>query len=369
MRILYFITNLTTGGAEIQLYNVVKKLRIDHEIEVISMLTAGDIGHKIEKLDIPLHVLNLHKLRSIFRAIVLVLNVFIKLKPDVVHTWMYHSNLFGGIVAKLFRIKKIIWSIHHNDLSLQHNKFSTIIVAKIGALVSYFIPAKIICVSSKVIDIHSRFGYFKKKMVYIPNGIDLNLFYSIPNARISFIKEFNLRKETKLIGCIGRFDQIKNHKIFLESVAKLCQRDADIKIILCGKNINKSNVQLLNLIDENHLTDIVLLLGLQKNVPVLFSALDMIVNASFNESFSLVLAEALACRTLCVSTIGGDPERFLEPSQHIKNPKSSSEMARVIARNLDLSANVKNELKQTGLNKIIKDYSLDKLTENYLKIY
>ena len=76
---------------------------------------------------------------------------------------MYHANLIGGLASKMSKVKKIFWSIHHNDLSTTHNKLSTLIIAKIGAFFSYLIPKQVICVSNDSIKRHIDFGYHQKK--------------------------------------------------------------------------------------------------------------------------------------------------------------------------------------------------------------
>ena len=40
-----------------------------------------------------------------------VYRTIININPDLIHTWMYHANLLGGILGKLSGTKKIVWSI------------------------------------------------------------------------------------------------------------------------------------------------------------------------------------------------------------------------------------------------------------------
>ncbi|MCV5580565.1 glycosyl transferase, partial [Escherichia coli] len=53
--------------------------------------------------------------------------LFTKIKPDVVHTWMYHSDIIGGISAKLAGVKKIIWCVRSTDISKGGNKLTLLI--------------------------------------------------------------------------------------------------------------------------------------------------------------------------------------------------------------------------------------------------
>ena len=38
-----------------------------------------------------------------------------KLKPDVVHSWLYQSDLIAGLIAKILGVKVIIWSIRQSN--------------------------------------------------------------------------------------------------------------------------------------------------------------------------------------------------------------------------------------------------------------
>ena len=102
MRLAIIITSLSTGGAETMLLKVLE--RIDRERflpHVISLTTFGDIGPHLEALGIPVEAMGMkpgivnpltfYRLIRRLRAI----------RPDVVHTWMYHADLLGGLAARL----------------------------------------------------------------------------------------------------------------------------------------------------------------------------------------------------------------------------------------------------------------------------
>ena len=36
-------------------------------------------------------------------------------RPDVVQTWMDHSNLIAGVAAALASCPKVVWGVHHSD--------------------------------------------------------------------------------------------------------------------------------------------------------------------------------------------------------------------------------------------------------------
>ena len=101
MKLVLVITGLNTGGAEIMLLKVLERLDARFSTHVISLTTSGEIGSRIQALGIPVEELGMRPgLPSPVAVFRLARRIKI-LKPDVVHTWMYHADLFGGLAARL----------------------------------------------------------------------------------------------------------------------------------------------------------------------------------------------------------------------------------------------------------------------------
>lgn len=371
MKILYIITNLSLGGAEVQLYKIAESLRSHNQIKVISLMSKGDVGDRLLKLGIELNIINFKKKRFFFFSFFKLCVTISKFNPNIVHTWMYHANLLGGFAAKISGVKNIFWSIHHNDLSGSHNKLSTVFIAKLGAFFSYLIPEKVICVSKDVIKRHVNFGYQQKKMIFIPNGIDVLEFSKIDNARQLLFENHDFSDDAKLIGFASRFDPIKNHDGFFASISRIktANPKINLQIILSGKNIDIYNVELISMINKYDLLECVHLMGLINNMPLFMSSIDLLVSTSFSESFSLVLAEALSCETLCVSTIEGDPESLIEGIGKRVPIGSLPLLADAIITTLNIGEVEKNKIKSKGRNKINSLYSLEIILNKYKLLY
>src|SRR5262245_55988875 len=102
IRLAFIITGLGTGGAELMLYKLLGKLDPRRfKATVISLTEVGPVGEKIRALRIPVHALGMA--RGIPNPLaVLRLAMWLHcLRPHLVHTWMYHADLVGGIAAKL----------------------------------------------------------------------------------------------------------------------------------------------------------------------------------------------------------------------------------------------------------------------------
>ena len=373
MKILFIISDLETGGAEIQLYKLVEKVHEQYTIKVISLVSNGDVGRKLVALGIPVTAMGMKRGNLFGTSFFKLLSEIKKYKPDVVHTWMYHANLIGGLAAKLVNVKKIIWSIHQFDLTRQFNSAATLLVIKAGAFLSRLVPDQVICVSESVNKNHIAYGYFSKKMLVVPNGIDTNTFHFIETARKEVLMELGLADDLVLVGFFCRYHPIKDHAGFLMAFAKLKEDTtfSNVHAILAGGNVNNTNTELVQIIENLELSSYIHMLGNRDDMPRLMSSIDLFVNASFNEAFSLVLGEAMACMVPSVSTIDGDPAGIVDKKELLVPAGKPDEMEAVMHSAILKMKNVDSwtELRVNCRAKIVEHYGLDAIVEHYRQIW
>ena len=106
-KILHIAPDIGSGGAENILFNIVKSKEIN-DVFIISLTNIGYYGEKLNREGYKLYALNMKKNIFIFYKIFKLLFLIIRLKPKIVHTWLYHSNLIGGLIAKLLGVKNIL---------------------------------------------------------------------------------------------------------------------------------------------------------------------------------------------------------------------------------------------------------------------
>ena len=143
MKVLHVITGLNDGGAEAVLYHLCTHDR-SYNYTVVSLMDEGKYGPLLENYNLDVHYLNMPAGKITFSGLYQLFKLINKLKPDVVQTWMYHADLIGGVVARLAGASNVVWGLHHTVLVKKESKRSTILVAKINALLSKFIPKKIL---------------------------------------------------------------------------------------------------------------------------------------------------------------------------------------------------------------------------------
>ena len=121
-------------------------------------------------------------------------------------------------------IKNIVWNIHHTKLDLNSTKLRNLIIIKFLAILSYFIPRSIVVVSKSGIKNCKKLGYCRKKLYFIPNGYELNVFKYNKLYEKKFKKKFRIKTKTPLIGTVSRFDPIKDPSTLLNALAIVRQK-------------------------------------------------------------------------------------------------------------------------------------------------
>lgn len=328
MKVLHVITGLNDGGAEAVLYRLITKSSGPTHT-VVSLMDMGKYGPLLEDLGVKVFCLGMNPGKPSVRRFWQLKRLIRAEAPDVVQTWMYHSDLFGGVAAKMAGVKKIFWGIHHSTLDKGKAKRTTIAIAKVSAGLSRIVPEKIVCCAKKSLEVHRDIRYSPNKLMVIPNGYDLSKFMVDKQSGSQLRASLGIGPETFLLGKVGRYDPFKDHENLLSALYELQLLGVDFKCLLVGRGLTSENQELMARITELGLIDRVILAGQRTDIPAVMNALDLHVLSSSSEGFPNVLAEAMACGTPAVSTdvgdageIVGDPALLCPP----RNPKALSEL-------------------------------------------
>lgn len=370
MNLVYIITGLSTGGAETMLLKLLQNL--DHNRfapRVISFTTKGEIGAHIEFLGIPVHALGMKPGIPNPIKFMWLVKLLYKLKPDVVHTWMYHADLMGSLAARLAGIKTVAWGVHHSNLSLHQNKRTTLMVMKTCARVSGWMPQRILSCSEQARSAHVAAGYCADKIVLIPNGFDLSRFRPNTGARDAVRVELGLAPDAPLVGLIARNDPQKNHPGFIEAAAQVHSVLPQVHFVLAGTGIDWNNNALAVLIGQAGLMECVHLLGRRNDIPRLMASFDLLVSSSYSEAFPNVLGEAMACGVPCVVTDVGDSAEIVGNTGSVVAPGDMAGLAQHLTELLRWPIDQRTQLGALARQRIRNHYEIGDIARRYESFY
>lgn len=329
MKVLHVITGLNTGGAQMMLYRLLSRLVADGvEGEVISLDTAGPLVEPIRALGVKVTCLDLVDGPSALLAVPGLGHRIRRACPDIVHCWMYHANLLGGLAARVFAGRPVIWGLRLSTLDPHHSKRSTIAVARIGAALSRLVPAAVVCVSRSARDVHVNMGYDRRRMVVIENGFDLDLFRPDAGNRALMRRDLGFGDDDVLIGLAARFDPQKDLATFFAAARDVAAREPRARFLICGETMDANNTELVRLAAGAGLSERTHLLGCRTDMDSVTGGFDIAVSSSaYGEGFSNALAEAMCCAVPAVATDVGDARQIVGDAGRIVPPRDPGALA------------------------------------------
>jgi glycosyltransferase involved in cell wall biosynthesis len=367
---LHIITDLRSGGAEYVLFRLLANDNINTHSVVILGQIKGTIGNELLKRGIEVFSLNISWRKLDITSFYELYKTIKRVNPNIVQTWMYHANLVGSLIAKIAGEYSTIWCLH--AASIDTLSFKTKVISVFNSLISYWLPTKIICVSSKTLQVHKQWGYCANKLELIYNGVDTNEFIPKIDSRAKIRKEWKVDNDTILIGCIARWDHHKDHKTLLSCTKILEEKKIyNFKIVLVGDGMSWDNRRLSEMIINLKLNKCIILGGFRSDVSCLFPALDLNVLSSISEAFPNVLIEAMSCGVPCVATDVGDAKVIVGDTGWIVPPSDPISLARafeVSFAKIVINDNWKIR-KNSCRTRVEKKFTLNHMLESYNKLW
>jgi len=368
MKITHIITGLAAAGAETTLYHLLAAMdRQEYQNEVISLTDRGPTAARIESLGVPVRALAMMRSVPNPLAIRRIAKILRRTRPQIVHTWMYHSNLLGGLAAQAAGIP-VVWGIHHSKVDAQDTKLFTVWTVRACAWFSRQLPARIICCANSSELAHIHLGYDAGKMEVIYNGIDSNLFRPEPEARLDLRSRLGLPPDTLLIGMAGRLHRHKDHKTFFAAARILRRQFPDVHFVLCGEGLDADNPKLAAEVADG-LEGHCHLIGLVREMPAFYAALDIAANSSLSEAFPLAVGEAMACGVPCVVTEVGDSPTIVGETGTIVPPRQPNLLASAWAEMVAGGPETRRILGNAARDRVVTHFSVAQFAQRYQSLY
>lgn len=286
MKVLHVITGLAVGGAELQLRSILQHTR--HDAEVLALYNAGDVakmissdGFRVRELGMTSNtqLSALPQLRGLIRAG----------GYDVVHTHLYRACVYGKLAARLAGTPVVVGTEHSiGETHLERRRMTTGVRALY--LGTDLCGQATIAVSAAVAQRLADWGMRRDKIELIPNGVDFSRVSFDPAARARVRAEHGIDDRAHVIGVLGRLDANKRFGLVIEAAAPLLGEGC--KLLVVGDGAERSRLEALAA--ELGVARHVVFAGERHDVGAMFSAFDLFVASSAQETFGLSVLEALA---------------------------------------------------------------------------
>ena len=369
MKICHLIIGLENGGAEAVLNRLVMGDNENKHI-IISLKDLGFYGPNLLKNNIEVYSIDFSSF-TLFKFIKLFKKIK-EIKPEILHCWMYHSNLIGALLSFFLKNTKLYWSIHNLAIGFKQLNTFTFLVIRLSAFFTYFCVKKVVYVSESTLLKHCSIGFRKNNNVIIHNGVNTSIYKSDSERKIKIRNNLNLKRDQILIGMVARYDPIKEHELFFKAINILIKKGyKDLKVLLIGIGMDNANNKLIHLLNKYEIRSFVILLGQQNNMEQYYNAMDLHVLPSSSEAFGNVTVEAMSCETPVIVSDAGIQKFIVNDNDRIFK---TNDLEMFVSKIECFIKNFSNKQKMNEISKfcrkrVLAHFSENVMIENYKKMW
>lgn len=371
-----------SGGVPRVAYEISKELiAMGHEVTVYTTNSCIEINannkhpQKLENMTIYYFKNLSRRLRSKFQIANPYYIPFIARKEiknyDIIHIHE-HRTILAVIVhyyAKKNNVPYIIQS--HGSVMPFYQK--TLLKKLFDRLWGYNIlhdASKVIAVTNTELEQYKKMGVDEKKIVVLPNGIDLSILDHLPDKG-KFRRKYSIKENEKIVLYLGRIHKIKGIDILLNAFLEITKELNDVKLVIVGpdggflKTIEK---QAKTLIDNGK----VLITGplYSEEKWEAYTDADVLVYPAIYEIFGLVPFEAILCDTPVVVTKNVGCGELIEEINcgYLVEYGDTQGLMDVIS-NIFENPDKQSKLVETGKKYIINNLNWKKIANEVEKVY
>jgi len=267
MKILSVITSLGIAGDAmwVRISNIAKTFEINHH-EV-------DLFHYIVKINSTKHkpiLDNISKYENEYHVkstrICNVFSIFSKYFYDFrvnKYDFIYGNTVLGAFIPVIFKkIHRVPVILDMHGLPVEESKLTgsnsyfNISFCKLLEFVTLRYSDKIFCVSNKMIQcLHIKRNVPLDKLIYIPNGVDLNFFKSPDQSKIDALKEELGIKNKFVFGYIGGFQKWQGLDNYIKAINMIPNKDVVFIIVGGDSKIIQNNLIYIPKVPQTQVPD------------------------------------------------------------------------------------------------------------------
>jgi glycosyltransferase involved in cell wall biosynthesis len=292
LRVAFIAGTLGQGGAERQLYYILRALKsCGASIRLLS-LTRGEFWEEpIRELGIP--VIWVGEKPSRVARCLLIIQELRQDPPRIVHSQHFYTNLYAVVAARVVRSREI--GAIRNDVWSEVRDNGPIL----GRL-SLRAPSVLAVNSMAAIHSAIQCGVSAPRIHLLANVVDTDRFRPVPNIES--------HRGVSLVAA-GRMVSQKRHDRLLRVIARVREQSAiPVRLTIAGDGPLRASIE-DQAVKLGLSSEAVMFLGSVADLAPVYQAADMFLLTSDHEGTPNVLLEAMSCGLPVIATrVGGVPE-------------------------------------------------------------
>lgn len=272
------------GGAEAMLWSFLQRMDRERLAPRVVFFEDGGFRRDVAAMGVPTAVLETGRVREVRRfgrAVRALSGLMKREQPDVILNWVAKAQLYGGAAAAVAGMSdRVVWWQHGVTTGHWMDRAASAL------------PARAVgCSSSAAARAQGALRPHRRTFVVHP-GVDPSSNGASPTAHV------DIPSGRTVIGIVGRLQPWKGQHRLLQALGRLRDAGHEVHGLVVGGDAYGLSPeyprQLRELIAELSLEDRVTLTGHVPDVAPYVRNMDVLVSASVNEPFGIVLLEGMA---------------------------------------------------------------------------
>jgi glycosyltransferase involved in cell wall biosynthesis len=363
MKVLFFIRSMVVGGSQRQLAMLARGLAArGHDVAVVVFYTGSEID--VFRQDTSVRVLSLSKSGrwDALAPLLRLRQLIVKERPDVLYAFQPTQSALSALLLPFGQSTKLVFGVRAAGMEVARYDSLSALAYRLEVWLSR--RADLIIANGHAVraDTITR-GVHARRIAVVPNGIDTQTMRPDPTAGRAQRHAWGLSDDAFVIGCVARFDPMKDHTTFLAAALSFARAHSDARFVCVGDGPPGYRDRIHTLASSLGLDGCLIWAGEMDNLRGVYSAFDIAtLSSAFGEGFPNVIGEAMACGVPVAATDVGDARRIVGEFGEVVPPRQSELLCAGwvrLRRRLAQETTFRDAMRQS----IVTNYGVDMMVE------
>ncbi len=347
------------GGSEHLTSAIIQNDKSSNKHIILVMQGNSDYQDYCEKV-LNLDFINLQTNSNSFFSVpkwTKLIQVIIKQKPDLIHSYMYDSSLYARILSFFFRIPILIYVVNTYTRKIFRRSL-------VNFLLSFITDNVIVCSNDVKRDVLRFDRIHPKKIITISSFAIFNFKKEfLPNVR----QNLKIKKDDFVLLSIARLVEQKGLIFLFEAVDLLVNiyKLQNIKLVMIGDGPLMNSLSLY--ICQHNLRKHIFLIGEKNNLNPYLTQSDLYVDSSLHAGLNIASIKAMEAELPIVITDVGGARQLVDEGKFGYLVKASS--ASSIARGIEWFYNDKKIIDKSRYQFLKSHFSDEVAAKKILMLY
>jgi glycosyltransferase involved in cell wall biosynthesis len=360
LRVMFLITSMPVGGAEMLLVNLIRRLDRDHFLPSLCCLKSlGPLGETLAG-EIP----TFHDLiggKYDVRVVSRLAKLFRQQRIDAVVTVGAGDKMFWGrLAARRARVPVVLCALHSTGWPDAIGRLNRC------RLLTRWTDAFVGVAAAHGRHLIEQERFPADKVRVIPNGVDIARFQPLAD-RGALRRTLGLKPDAPVAGIVAALRPEKNHELFLRAAARVRSQFVAAQFLIIGDGSERAGLERLT--TELGLNEAVHFLGTRADIPQLLAALDVFVLTSKIEANPVSILEAMAAgKPVIAPRVGSIDESVIDGQTGFLMPPDDERQVAERLGELFADPELALRLGRAGRAAVVARWSLERMVQGYQQL-